>query len=168
MCRHRTNPHFINGKFRPLLKPSAAELVFLERMRTQLESHILAVNLMTCQAVSRSLLLLEPGCSLEWSLHISPRLWSSCKAWMKFLLWWDKFWSQINFRICLWSFLIGLFESINILTMCYSIKLWRGVESCFLLMFLCRTQVLLCRSICSVCSSSFIICPSVMRAHQRR
>lgn len=65
ICRHRTYPHFINGKFRPLLKPSAAELVSLERMRTQLESHILAVNLMTCQVVSRRLLLPEPGCSLE-------------------------------------------------------------------------------------------------------
>jgi hypothetical protein len=54
---------FVNGKLSPLLKPSAAELVSLERMRTRLENLILAVNLMTCQVVIRRLPLLEPGCS---------------------------------------------------------------------------------------------------------
>lgn len=65
MCCYRTYPYFVNGKRSPPLKLSAAELASLERMRTQLESRILAANLMTCQVVSRRLLLLERGYSLE-------------------------------------------------------------------------------------------------------
>lgn len=73
--------------FRLLLKLSAEELVYLEKMNRLKDCPTLGVNLTTCPPRNREQRAWGLDCLPEWNPHIRARLWNICKLKEKFLLW---------------------------------------------------------------------------------